>query len=96
MRKSLAFLLAASLGACTAAQVASVQTGIASAKIVIDQGACDAQAAANDATTILTAAGDTAGAAQTAKVSTTAGSACMTLAAPAPVAPVATPVPAAS
>jgi hypothetical protein len=90
-----AVIFAGALDACTATQQATAQADIQQAVLVVDQGACDAQAAANDATTILTAAGDTAGAAQTSKVSATAGAACMKLA-PAsstatPTAPVAAP-----
>lgn len=69
--------------ACSAAQLQQAQSDLQQATLVIDKGACDAQAAANDATTVLTAAGDAAGAAQTAEVSAVAGAACMTLAAPA-------------
>jgi hypothetical protein len=81
MRKT--FLLAATLLAgCTAAQVQQAQTDVQQGQLVIDAGACAAQQAANDATTVLTDAGDISGAAETSKVSQTAGSACMTLATP--------------
>lgn len=79
MRKLfLAFTLL--LTACSSTQLAQTQTTLAQGQLVIDQGACAAQKAANEATAVLTAAGDTAGAAKTAQVSTVAGAACMTLA----------------
>jgi hypothetical protein len=86
---SLACAAALLLAACSAAQVSTAESNVQSAALVIDAGACAAQAAANDATAALTAAGDANGAAQSAKVSAVAGSACMTLAQPLPVAPVA-------
>jgi hypothetical protein len=80
---SLVLAAALSLGACTSTPMtpAQVQADVQAAALVINQGACDAQAAANIATASLTAAGDTAGAAQTAKVSAVAGVSCMALAA---------------
>ena len=81
----LAFAAAFALSACSSAQLATAQADVQSGVLVVDTGACLAQKAANDATAILTAAGDTAGAAASAKVSTVAGQACLTLA-PAPVA----------
>lgn len=82
MNKSALVLFAAlCLAGCNAAAVTKVQTDVAQAKVIVDAGACDAQKAANDATDILTAAGDVAGAAQAASISKTAGSACLTLAA---------------
>ena len=85
----LAVCAALALVKCTSAQVQTAQTDAAQAQVVVDAGACDAQKAANDATAILTAAGDTAGAAQTSRISAVAGLPCMTLAPAAASAPAA-------
>jgi hypothetical protein len=75
--------LALSLGACSTAQLQTAQTDITNGQVVVDTAACDLQKAANDATTVANAAGDSKVAAIATATSVAAGATCMTLAAPA-------------
>lgn len=69
------------IGACTTAQVATVQTDIAAAKPVVNAAACDAQAAANIATDALAATRNPGDAANAAAASKLLGLVCFTTAA---------------
>jgi hypothetical protein len=93
---ALAVLVAAALGACTAAKAPTPETVQAGAAAILTntaQAMCAAQSAANLASTVAAASGDAAAAADAAKASSAAGIGCTWIDPPAATIPTQTATP---